>query len=84
MARSEPQGKIPCVNDKSSPISKSCHPSACIEPVMPITVSIVEEDARTRDSLWQLINREQDFNCASQHATGEDAFEKMRMAPCEA
>jgi DNA-binding NarL/FixJ family response regulator len=44
---------------------------------MPITVSIVEDDAQTRDGLWQLINREADFNCVSQHASAEDAIEKI-------
>lgn len=44
---------------------------------MPITVSIVEDDAHTRDGLWQLINRTEDFNCVSQHATAEDAIEKI-------
>lgn len=44
---------------------------------MPITVSIVEDDAQTRDGLWQLLNRAEDFNCVSQHATAEDAIEKI-------
>lgn len=44
---------------------------------MPITVSIVEDHAPTRDGLAQLINRTKDFSCVSQHATAEDAIEKM-------
>jgi DNA-binding NarL/FixJ family response regulator len=43
---------------------------------MPITVSIVEDDAHTREGLVQLINRTTDFRCVSQHATAEDAVEK--------
>jgi len=44
---------------------------------MSITVSIVEDDATTREGLSQLINRASDFTCISQHASGEDAVEKM-------
>lgn len=44
---------------------------------MLITVSIVEDDAHTRDGLWQLISRDKNFNCLSQHATAEDAIEKI-------
>lgn len=44
---------------------------------MPITVSIVEDDAQTRDGLGLLLNRAEDFRCVSQHATGEDAVERI-------
>lgn len=44
---------------------------------MSITVSIVEDDATTREGLSQLINRASDFTCISQHPSGEDAVEKM-------
>lgn len=44
---------------------------------MPITVSIVEDHAPTREGLSQLINRTMDFSCVSQHATAEDAIEKL-------
>jgi len=44
---------------------------------MPITVSIVEDDTTTREGLSQLINRAEDFHCVSQHATAEEAIEKM-------
>lgn len=44
---------------------------------MPITVSIVEDDHDTRDGLWQLISRDKHFNCVSQHASAEDAIEKI-------
>ena len=44
---------------------------------MPITVSIVEDDPYARDGLWQLISRNPDFNCLSQHSAAEDAIEKL-------
>jgi DNA-binding NarL/FixJ family response regulator len=44
---------------------------------MPITVSIVEDDAQTREGLWQLLDREADFHCVSQHGSAEDAIEKI-------
>jgi DNA-binding NarL/FixJ family response regulator len=44
---------------------------------MPILVSIVEDDAETREGLSQLINRTADFNCVSQHGTAEDAIERL-------
>jgi len=44
---------------------------------MPITVSIVEDDAQTRDGMCLLLNRAEDFRCVSQHATGEDAVERI-------
>ena len=44
---------------------------------MPITVSIVEDHAPTRDGLSQLINRTTDFNCVSQHGSAEDAIERV-------
>src|SRR5258708_4502741 len=44
---------------------------------MPITVSIVEDNTPTREALSQLINRAADFSCVSQHASGEDAVEKV-------
>jgi len=44
---------------------------------MPITVSIVEDNGPTREGLSQLLNRAADFTCVSQHASGEDAVEKV-------
>ena len=44
---------------------------------MPITVSIVEDHAPTRENLSQLINRTPEFRCVSEHANAEDAIEKM-------
>jgi DNA-binding NarL/FixJ family response regulator len=44
---------------------------------MPITVSIIEDDWHTRDGLWQLINRDAEFKCISQHADAEDAVQKL-------
>jgi DNA-binding NarL/FixJ family response regulator len=44
---------------------------------MPIIVSIVEDDAQTRHGLRQLLDRTADFHCVSQHATAEDAIEKI-------
>jgi DNA-binding NarL/FixJ family response regulator len=48
-----------------------------MDPKMPITVSIVEDDADTRESLAQLINRTADFNCVSKYATAEAAIERV-------
>jgi DNA-binding NarL/FixJ family response regulator len=44
----------------------------------PITVSIVEDNAPTREGLSLLINRTAEFRCVSEHANGEDA---IRRAP---
>jgi DNA-binding NarL/FixJ family response regulator len=44
---------------------------------MTITVSIVEDDLHTRAGLRQLISRQADFNCLSQHPTAEEAIEKL-------
>jgi DNA-binding NarL/FixJ family response regulator len=44
---------------------------------MPITVSIVEDDTPTREGLLQLINRSPEFRCVSEHATAEDAIERV-------
>jgi len=46
---------------------------------MPITVSIVEDHTHTSEGLAQLINRTPDFHCISQHASAEDAIERL---PC--
>ena len=44
---------------------------------MPITVSIVEDYSPTREDLSQLINRTAEFRCVSEHATAEDAIERV-------
>jgi DNA-binding NarL/FixJ family response regulator len=44
---------------------------------MPITVSIVEDHAPTREGLMQLINRTTDFQCISQHPSGENAVAEV-------
>lgn len=44
---------------------------------MPITVSIVEDDAPTREGLAQLVNRTAEFRCVSEHATAEDALSRV-------
>jgi DNA-binding NarL/FixJ family response regulator len=41
---------------------------------MAITVSIVEDDARVRESLASLISRAPGFQCVSQHGAGEEAL----------
>jgi DNA-binding NarL/FixJ family response regulator len=41
---------------------------------MAITVSIVEDDARVRDSLAGLIGRASGIKCVSHHASGEEAL----------
>jgi DNA-binding NarL/FixJ family response regulator len=44
---------------------------------MPITVSIVEDNAPTRESLSLLINRTEEFRCVSKHGSAEDAIERL-------
>ena len=44
---------------------------------MSITVSIVEDHVPTCEDLAQLINRTTDFNCISQHASAEDAVDRI-------
>jgi DNA-binding NarL/FixJ family response regulator len=44
---------------------------------MPIGVSIVEDDARIRESLSVLLNGAQDIRCVSSHASGEEALGQL-------
>lgn len=44
---------------------------------MPISVSIVEDDLRIRDSLAVLINGAQNIRCVSSHSTGEEALAQL-------
>jgi len=44
---------------------------------MAITVSIVEDDARVRESLAGLISRAPGFQCVSHYATGEEALAEI-------
>jgi DNA-binding NarL/FixJ family response regulator len=44
---------------------------------MPITVSIIEDDRDTRESLTALINREPKFRCLSAYANGETALQRL-------
>lgn len=44
---------------------------------MPITVSIVEDDGRVRESLAGLITRADGFQCLSHYGTGEDALQDI-------
>jgi DNA-binding NarL/FixJ family response regulator len=44
---------------------------------MPITVSIVEDDTPTREGFSQLVNRTAEFLCVSEHASAEDAIERV-------
>ncbi len=48
-----------------------------METKTPINVSIVEDDAETREGLSQLIDRTANFKCVSRHGTAEDAMEKI-------
>jgi len=41
---------------------------------MPITVSIVEDELKTRESLLRLLGRAPNIRCISSYATGEDAL----------
>lgn len=42
--------------------------------IMPITVAIVEDDRRVRESLAVLINGAENLRCVSTHASGEEAL----------
>jgi len=44
---------------------------------MPITVSIIEDDRRVRESLAVLINGADNLRCLSTHATGEEALQEI-------
>ncbi len=44
---------------------------------MPITVSIIEDDRRVRESLAVLIDGADNLRCLSTHATGEEALEEI-------
>src|SRR5437016_5518996 len=44
---------------------------------MPITVSIVEDDSRIRESLAILIDGVENIRCISSHPTGEDALKQI-------
>ena len=44
---------------------------------MPITVSIIEDDRRVRESLAVLINGTENLRCVSTHATGEEAVQEI-------
>jgi DNA-binding NarL/FixJ family response regulator len=48
-----------------------CHP------LMPITVSIVEDDRETRESLVELLNGAEGLQCVSSHPTGEAALQSI-------
>jgi DNA-binding NarL/FixJ family response regulator len=44
---------------------------------MPIRVSIVEDDAETREIVGGWLNRAADFECASKHSTAESAIKHL-------
>src|SRR5580765_3522902 len=44
---------------------------------MIISVSIVEDDLKVRESLARLIDSSQGYRCVSQHASGEDALREI-------
>ena len=44
---------------------------------MPITVSIVEDDRETRESLVELLNGAKGLHCVSSHPTGEAALQSI-------
>ncbi len=50
---------------------------------MPITVSIVEDDANLCDGLVRLLGETQEFRCLGCYATGEDAFQAIPQNPPE-
>jgi DNA-binding NarL/FixJ family response regulator len=45
--------------------------------IMPITVSIVEDNEQLRNTLCRLIDRSEDFRCLSQFGNAEDALETL-------
>jgi DNA-binding NarL/FixJ family response regulator len=45
--------------------------------VVPIKVSIVEDDPKAREILVDWINRADGFRCVSNHGSGEDAFARI-------
>ncbi len=45
--------------------------------IMSISVSIVEDDAKVRDSLARLIDSSPGYRCVSQHASGENALQEI-------
>ncbi len=45
--------------------------------IMSIRVSVVEDDARVRSGLVQLINLSEGFQCVSQHSSGEAALAEL-------
>ncbi|HTX21571.1 MAG TPA: response regulator transcription factor [Candidatus Aquilonibacter sp.] len=44
---------------------------------MPITVSIVEDNDKLRETLARVLNRADGFRCVSQHASAEDALAEL-------
>ncbi|MGH8022234.1 MAG: response regulator, partial [Limisphaerales bacterium] len=44
---------------------------------MPITVAIVEDDRRVRESLGILINGTENIRCISAHSAGDEALEDI-------
>ncbi|HTV40776.1 MAG TPA: response regulator transcription factor [Candidatus Sulfotelmatobacter sp.] len=44
---------------------------------MTISVSIVEDDSKVRESLRRLIDSSAGYRCVSEHATGEDALDEI-------
>ncbi|HXC35402.1 MAG TPA: response regulator, partial [Candidatus Acidoferrales bacterium] len=44
---------------------------------MPITVAIVEDDRRVRESLSVLINGTENISCVSVNSSGEEALENI-------
>ncbi|MEW6157314.1 MAG: response regulator transcription factor [Verrucomicrobiota bacterium] len=52
-------------------------PAATAKHSMPIAVSIVEDDARVRETLGQLVARAPGFTCVSLHADGESALKDL-------
>jgi RNA polymerase sigma factor (sigma-70 family) len=47
---------------------------------MPITVSIVEDNDKLRETLVRVLNRANGFRCVSQYANAEDALEDLPQA----
>ena len=56
-------------------------PALTIAAIMPITVSIIEDDRRVRESLAVLINGADNLRCLSTHATGEEALREILRQP---
>lgn len=50
---------------------------------MPITIAIVEDDPRIRNTLATILDREEDCQCVGRYGSGEEALREMAKEPPE-